>query len=319
MRRPIPLHRLPLPPAVLRWVLILNFATAGLLGGWYLLQPAGRQDEVRRLVEGAFARGKNVTFLEIAWDVWHLYYSGTALGSVAPGDKTFVYGGAPRPAAAGDEEPRVLVNRGYVAGYSERLRNPRWVAYRVRDLPRMPTPKARPEKFDVDRRTASRVASESYAGSGYDRGHMAPNYAIATRYGEAAQRETFLMSNITPQRHALNAGLWRELEMRIATGYPARYGEVWVITGPVFGPSPRTLRGGVAVPAALFKIIIDEQDGKLRTLAFLVPQDAPEKADPGRYLTSIDEIERRTGLDFLAELDEAAQRAVESMQAGRVW
>lgn len=319
MRRPIPLHRLPLPPAVLRWLLIANLATAGLLGGWYLFQPAGRQEEVRRLVDGAFAREKNVTFLEIAWDVWQLYYAGSAAGRVAPGDKTFVYGGVPRLMADGGEEPRVLVNRGYAAGYSERLRNPRWVAYRMRDLPRIPTPKARPEKFDVDRRTASRVASEAYSGSGYDRGHMAPNFAIATRYGEAAQRETFLMSNITPQRHALNAGLWRELEMRIATGYPARYGEVWVITGPVFGPSPRTLRGGVAVPDAFFKIIIDEQDGKLRTLAFIVPQEVPEGADPGRYLTSIDEIEHRTGLDFLTELDEAAQRAVESARAGRLW
>ena len=318
MRRPIPLHRLPLPPAVLRWLLIANLATAGLLGGWYVFQPEGRQSEVRRLVDGAFARDKNVTFLEIAWDVWQLYYADSASGRVAPGDKTIVYGGAPQLKLSDGEELRLLTNRGYVVGYSERLRNPRWVAYHMRDLPRIPTPKARPEKFDVDRRTASRVGSESYSGSGYDRGHMAPNFAIATRYGETAQRETFLMSNITPQRHTVNAGLWRELEMRIATSYPARYGEVWVITGPVFGPSPRTLRGGVAVPDAFFKIIIDEQDGKLRTLAFLVPQDAPEGADPARYLTTIDEIERRTGLDFLPELDEPAQRAIEAQRAGRV-
>ena len=200
-----------------------------------------------------------------------------------------------------------------------RLRNPRWAAYHVRDLPRIPVPKPRPEKFEADRRTASRVGSESYSGSGYDRGHMAPNYAIATRHGEAAQRETFLMSNITPQRHALNAGLWRELETRIATSWPARYGEVWVIVGPVFGEKPRTLRGGVAVPEAFFMIIIDEQDGRLRTLAFLVPQETPEGADPARHLTTIDEIERRTGLDFLPELDAEAQRAIESQRAARVW
>lgn len=319
MRRPIPLHRLPLPPSVLRWVLIANLCTAGLLGGWYVLQPAGRKAEVERLVENSFARDKNVSFLEIAWDVWQLYYADSARGRVAPGDKANVYGGAPRPRAADGEELRILTNRGYVVGYSERLRNPRWAAYHVRDLPRIPVPKPRPEKFEVDRRTASRVGSESYSGSGYDRGHMAPNYAIATRHGEAAQRETFLMSNITPQRHALNAGLWRELETRVATSWPARYGEVWVIVGPVFGANPRTLRGGVAVPEAFFMIIIDEQDGRLRTLAFLVPQDAPEGADPARYLTTIDEIERRTGLDFLPELDEQSQRAVESQRAARVW
>ena len=100
MRRPIPLHRLPLPPSVLRWVLIANLCTAGLLGGWYLFQPAGRQAEVGRLVENAFARDKNVSFLEIAWDVWQLYYADSARGRVAPGDKSIVYGGAPRLRAA---------------------------------------------------------------------------------------------------------------------------------------------------------------------------------------------------------------------------
>ena len=66
-------------------------------------------------------------------------------------------------------------------------------------------------------------------------------------------------------------------------------------------------------------IIIDEQDGRLRTLAFLVPQETPEGADPARHLTTIDEIERRTGLDFLPELDAEAQRAIESQRAARVW
>jgi endonuclease G len=148
---------------------------------------------------------------------------------------------------------------------------------------------------------------------------MAPNYAIATRFGAAAQRETFLMSNITPQRHALNAGLWAEIEMKIATSYPARYGEVWVITGPVFGTNPQRLRAGVCVPEAFFMIVVDENEGKLRTLALLVPQETAANADPERFLTSIDEIQRRTGLDFLSELDDAAEREVESGRAKRVW
>jgi endonuclease G len=237
-RRP---PRLPLPPGLARLFVAANLAVAVVLGGWYVLQPASRRAEVDRLVGNAFARDKHVTFLEVAWDVWQLYYSGNAAGKVAPGDKTHVYGGPPRPVAAPATagEVRVLGNRGYVVGYSDTLANPLWAAYRVADLPRIPTPPARPEKFEVDRRTAARVAPETYSGSGYDRGHLAPNHAIATRHGAAAQRETFLMSNITPQKHALNAGLWRELEQRIATSYPARYGEVWVIVGPSLGPVRR--------------------------------------------------------------------------------
>ncbi len=320
-RRPQRSSSLPLPRGAARWLLGLNLAVAALMGGWYLLQPENRQAEVRRLVGNAFEKEKRVTALDIAWDLWQLYYADSAVGRIAPGDKSIVYGGAPRltgdPAAVGSL--RVLTNRGYVVGYSDTLANPLWAAYRVQDLPRLPTPAARPEKFEVDRRTVVRVASEVYSGSGYDRGHMAPNYAIATRYGAAAQRETFLMSNITPQLHALNAGLWKEIETKIATSYPARYGEVWAIVGPVFGANPKKLRGGVAVPAAFFAIVIDENEGKLRTLAFLVPHDAPAGADPARYLTTIAEIQRRTGLDFLSELDDVSERQVEEQRAGRVW
>jgi endonuclease G len=189
----------------------------------------------------------------------------------------------------------------------------------MRDLPRIPAPAARPGKFEVDRRTEARVAPDEYSGSGYDRGHLAPNFGIATRYGREAQRETFLMSNITPQRHALNAGLWRELELKIATNYPARYEEVWVLTGPVFGAGAASLRGRVRIPEAFFLIVIDEHEGRLRTLAFIVPQDAPAGAEPGRFLTSIAEIQRRTGLDFLVELEDAAEREVEGRRARRVW
>ena len=311
----------PLPRAAARWLFGLNLVVATVLGGWYLTQPDTRQREVRQLVQNAFEREKRVSALDVAWDVWQLYYARSAVGQIAPGDKSAVYGGAPRtlhdaPGAAG---LRVLVNEGYVVGYSDAYGGPLWAAYRVRDLPTLPRPASRPEKFEMDRRTAARVKPEEYSGSGYDRGHLAPNYAIATRYGTKAQRETFLMSNITPQLHRLNAGLWRELEMKIATSYPARYSEVWVLTGPVFGDNPRRLRGGVVVPDAFFLIVIDESEGKLRTLALIVPQEAPANAEPSSYLTSIETIQRRTGLDFLSEIEDAAEREIEAALAKRVW
>ena len=311
----------PLPRAAARWFVGLNLVVATILGGWYLTQPETRQREVRVLVQNAFEREKRVSALDVAWDVWQLYYAKSSQGRVAPGDKSIVYGGAPRSTdlSRNADNFRVLTNQGYVVGYSDTLGNPLWAAYRMQDMAKLPKPAVRPEKFEVDRRTAARVSPDDYSGSGYDRGHLAPNFAIASRFGAKAQRETFLMSNITPQLHSLNAGLWRELEMKIATSYPARYGEVWVLTGPVFGPEPRRLRRGVVVPDAFFLIVIDENEGRLRTLAWIVPQEAPTTANPANYLTSIDEIQRRTGLDFLSEIEDAAEREVEQARAKRVW
>jgi endonuclease G, mitochondrial len=299
----------------------LNVTAAVVLGGWYLTQPHTRQGEVRRLVVNALEREKRVSALDVGWDVWQLYYSDSSAGRIATGDKAIVYGGVPRMSnqGAGAKTIRVLSNSGYVVGYSDAIASPLWAAYRVQDMRSLPTPAPRPEKFEIDRRTAARVAPDAFAGTGYDRGHLAPNYAIATRYGAKAQRETFLMSNITPQLHAFNAGTWRSLEMKIATSYPARYGEVWVLTGPVFGDRPRQLRGGMFVPEAFFLIVVDENEERLRTLSLLVPHDAAMTSDVSQYLTSIDELQRRTGLDFLSELDDASEREIEQARATRMW
>jgi endonuclease G, mitochondrial len=236
------------------------------------------------------------------------------------GGAAFVYGGAPRTSAAYPHTVRVLENKGYLVGYAEALASPVWAAYRMRDLTPLPEAAPRPGHFEADGRTLARVEPSVYLNSGYDRGHLAPNYAIATRYGAEAQRETFLLSNVIPQRHGLNAGLWKQLEQRAATSYPARFGEVWVVAGPVFGPHPARLpHGGPAVPEACFMIVTDESEGRVRAMAFLFPQEPAAGAELERYVTTVDEIERRTGLDFFSALDDATETALESRRVGRVW
>lgn len=322
-RFPPQLYRVRLSPVAARALLAVVLGFLVLFGCWYGVQSPARRAEVDRLLANAWSGEKGVSWGEVAWDVWNLHVVPDALGTVAAGEgpEGVVYGGWPRPASPNHPagEIRVLANRAFVVGYSEALGGPVWGAYRVRDLPRIPRPPARPGRFEVDRRTQVRIAPEDYAASGFDRGHLAPNFAIATRHGAAAQRETFLMSNITPQRPAVNQGLWRDLEQRIAVNYPARYGEVWVFVGPVFGPEPARIRGRIAVPEAFFTIVLDEQDGRLRTLAFLIPQSAGARDDPAIFLTTISDVQRRTGLDFLPLLPDPEESAIEAYQAGRPW
>jgi hypothetical protein len=54
-------------------------------------------------------------------------------------------------------------------------------------------------------------------------------------------------------------------------------------------------------------------------LALFVPQEASAKAGASLHLTAIGEIEARTARDFLAELEDAAEREVEGRRAGRLW
>ena len=63
----------------------------------------------------------------------------------------------------------------------------------------------------------------------------------------------------------------------------------------------------------------EDEQGRVRAAAFLFPQDTPAEAPLDQYLTTIDEIERRTGLDFLAELPDPAENALEARSVDRVW
>jgi len=214
----------------------------------------------------------------------------------------------------------ILQRTGYVVGYDEQRHNPAWVAYHIPPAQAYQSGN-RPDEFELDSATRSKTRHEDYTNTGYDRGHMAPNYAITTRYGRQAQLETFLMSNVVPQKPDLNRGPWRELEMEIAGpgGFAKRLNGVWVITGPVYDEHRVTLRSGIEIPDAFYKIVIDEIGGYPRALGFIMPQNAPLKAKPERYLTSVDEIERQTGLDFLSQLDDTLEQRIESATEGALW
>ena len=211
-----------------------------------------------------------------------------------------------------------LENRGYVVGYSESRRAPLWAAYRIFDVPKLHSDK-RPSRFKADARTKAQVSHDDYTNSGYDRGHMAPNYGIATRYGREAQIETFLMSNVIPQTPRVNQHIWKDLEHRVSKQYGRYFSEVWVVTGPIYKEPVSQLDSGVSIPAAYYKIIADENGDELRTLAFVVEFDCPPFTRIKTRLVSIDEIEQRTGLDFFPELPDDKEAALESVAATRLW
>ncbi len=225
-----------------------------------------------------------------------------------------IYGGVPEHG----ENLSVLTNIAYTVAYSDRRGNPLWVAYRLFDVPTLEAGR-RPDYFKMDRRTQARIPYHAMSGSGYDRGHMAPNYGIATRYGNEAQAETFLMSNVTPQSPYINRRIWRKLEIMAARNYGRYFEEVWVITGPVFEGAVERLAAGVDVPTHFYKILVDERAGRLRAMAFLIEQDPPPFTRLRTRLTSIDHIEHLTGIDFFPALPNEAEQCLERTAASRLW
>lgn len=209
---------------------------------------------------------------------------------------------------------RVLRNDAFMLGYSDLRGNPLWVVYNIHPVAADAAHYKRPQRFSEDWRTINRVSHDDYLKSGYDRGHMAPNYAISRLYGKQAQLDTFLMSNITPQRPKLNQKLWQRLE-QAEIDYFTRLGkEVWVITGPVFDGDTERLKNAwnVEAPDAFYKIYaLPNASGTPKVLAFLMPQNVKGYEPLDRFVTTVDHIEALTGLDFFKDLDDSLENRLE--------
>ena len=104
----------------------------------------------------------------------------------------------------------ILINHGYCIAFSKKHNQPLWAAYQVSkakadvDYERFP--------FFVDDTRLdkkNRIGTETFGG-GFDLGHLVPNAAINKQFGKLSQMETFLMSNISPQKAGLNQGVWQK-------------------------------------------------------------------------------------------------------------
>jgi endonuclease G len=226
---------------------------------------------------------------------------------------TFTFAGDPKTAGYPNPVTR-LANLAFLVAYDEQRENPAWAAYKIPGE-RKYGPLPRPSRFSTDNRTKARVTHDNYTRTGYDRGHMVPNLAIASRFGVEAQTETFLMSNIAPQKPALNQGPWRLLEETIAETTARVCTEIWVIVGPIYEGPGGKLRNGTAIPKAFFMVIADETAQGPRLQAFIMPQTTTRGANFRNYRTTVHDVQAKTGLDFFWDLPDPLENKLEAEMA----
>lgn len=143
----------------------------------------------------------------------------------------------------------ILTNIAYIVAFNHATLCPAWTRYDLDPCEVVMTNRA-PVSFHADPRVKT-ATSEDYAGSGYDRGHMAP--AADFNFDAAALWETYSYANVCPQDPKLNRGEWAQFEREIRN--LAASGTVHVVAFPIFFDGLPTNRvGRVAVPHAFEKV-----------------------------------------------------------------
>ncbi|MFU9813326.1 DNA/RNA non-specific endonuclease [Acinetobacter radioresistens] len=196
-----------------------------------------------------------------------------------------------------------LCFNGFNVMYSGVSKTPLWVAEYLNPQ-RLSTKIKREDNFHEETRVqqAHRALLTDYRGSGYDRGHMAPN---GDMNNTAAQYDSFSLANMVPQSPKNNQELWRKLEEAVRAIVTKQHRDAYVVTGPVFeGKRLKTIGQGVIVPTAVYKAVYLPKQGI--SGAYYAPNNDSQQVK----VVSICYLEEKLGINLFPQLTEQQKRNI---------
>jgi endonuclease G len=174
----------------------------------------------------------------------------------------------------------ILTGRFFTIGYSWYFRQAKWVLEIINPNSKFEWEiDGRLNNFRADIRLPRgfRAGLKAYEGSGYDRGHLVGSANQDEL--EIQNSETFLLSNMSPQKPDLNRRMWRKLEEAVRTlNAQSNILETYVLTAPVFYFNQKIETIGdendkygidVPVPHAFVKsVLAEDKRGRLKLWTF---------------------------------------------------
>ncbi len=151
---------------------------------------------------------------------------------------------------------------------------------------------------------------QDYYKSSFDRGHLLPSADRAKNRTE--NEETFILSNISPQKAVLNRNIWRELETQVRE-WANKYDTLYIVTGGVLYDEKLGYIGKnkVSIPNSFFKVVMSVKNGEYNSIGFVIPNKTTLKSDFMNYSMSVDKVEKISKLDFYNNLPNRIERKVE--------
>ena len=204
---------------------------------------------------------------------------------------------------------QIVHHSNYTLNYSEKHEQAEWVAYTLSSSDVYGSV-GRTNDFRADPKVKTGSASlADYKGSGYDRGHLAPAGDMKSTY--TAMSESFYMSNMSPQKPGFNRGIWKKLEGNVRN-WASDNGEIYVVTGPILsGSYPSIGSNQVSIPNYYYKVILDYKEPEIKGIGFVLPHQKSSSSIQS-FAVTIDEVERKTGIDFFHTLPDDVEEQIES-------
>ncbi len=199
------------------------------------------------------------------------------------------------------ENDHIIHHTHYSLAYNEKHEQADWVAYELTKASLVKPNVKRERNFRPDHKVETKSAlHRDYSHSGYTRGHLAPAGDMA--FDETAMKESFFMSNMSPQIESFNGGVWNELEQAVRD-WAYDNERVFVVTGPVLNNEIIKKIGDnkVSVPKYFYKVVLDINGKEKKGIGFILENDRSD-IHLREYAVSIDSVEALTGIDFFPDI-----------------
>lgn len=215
----------------------------------------------------------------------------------------------------------IVAHKAYTLGYDEDHEQAAWAFHELTKASTIGNASRNGLDFMPDKLVKSGSAlSSDFSRSGYDRGHLVP--AADFKCCQDLLTDTFWVSNLIPQDPDCNRNVWNNLEQQ-TRNWARKKNRVYVFTGPVLKQGLKKIGqyNRISVPESVYKIILFIDDANLensQVKAFMMPNKPNLGNNFNLFKVSVNDVERATGLDFMASLpDELENRLEETISSAR--
>lgn len=214
------------------------------------------------------------------------------------------------------------VNRSHSIYYSKADRLAHWVAYPLYSS----STASRSDAYAFDPLVGeedqpflkSSYQSRTHDGEEFIRGHMVPS---AERSGRS-NLDVFLGTNIMPQSTELNNGSWGDLE-GMAREWAGKCDTLYVVVGTDIKDAKYKVRDTrdfeIVVPAGIYRAVLayKKDDGYRAMAAYFNNSKSDAKVSVKSKCMSIDELEKRLGIDLFVNLPDDIEKEVEAQDPAK--
>ena len=162
----------------------------------------------------------------------------------------------------------------------------------------------------------------------YDHGHLCPS--ADRRCDKESQFQTFYMSNMSPMFGPFNSGVWANIEGAVRKAASRYCDTLYVVKGGTIDAGTygdynliyHKLHNGLVIPRYFYTAMFYRIRGKYYAIALWIDQFACRNSNErnlAQFAISIDQLEKRTGVDFFCNVPNAEEAKMETQCDPIAW